>query len=349
MNAHATPDPRALPPTICGPEHGFRENTPVRSSVFNFVFNDEGMGGFLNYAAATLWMAKNCPWIHGRVWVEQFLVPILTDIHSSHKNWKVISHNQFRQKVEVGTATIGPMISINGIPAKREFLTALGTHPLDVGSGYFMSACPAPADCVLPVLDYPKTQLPPKVRKAGDYVVITCGGTTPIRTMTAAHINPLINHIKAKGLTPVFLGKRDMLTDGKVTTQFSDDTDYSSGVDMRDQTNVRDAAVIMQHAKCTVGLDGGLLHLAALMKDSRIVFGYNITSVEHRRPRRSHGKTVNVTLSTKELSCVGCQSRWKNMQGHFYDKCFYKDAKCLELLFSNDSLKFKNAIDEVLL
>lgn len=358
----AAPQPRELAPTILGPAHGFQPDTPVPTRVFNFVYNDEGMGGFLNYAAATTWIARNAPYIHGRVWVEQFLVPILQDVHAEFKTWKVLPHNQFGRLVELGTATIGPLIAINGVQNKREFLTALGTHPLDVGTGMYMSTCPAPPDCLLPVLDYPATQLPPKVKRlSGKYVVITCGGTTHIRTMRGEHINPIIEHVKALGLTPVFLGKRDMLTDGKVNTRFADDTNYEAGVDLRDQTTVKLAAAIMQHAACTIGLDGGLLHLAALMRDSRIVFGYNITSVEHRVPRRDHGRTVNLTLTTEELACIGCQSRWKLMHKHDYDKCFYAEGRmgwdplkperadqCLKLLFANKSLKFKNAIDEVL-
>lgn len=331
-----------------GPENGFRAGSHTEKVVMNYVFNDEGMGGYINYAGVTTWLAKNQPFIHGRIWVEQFLVPLMKDIHAPYKNWIVQPSNEFQRLVEHGTATIGPMLSIGGRPAKREFLTALGTHPFDVGFGYYASTCPAPKDAYLPVLDYSRDKLPPKVKRAGDYIVFTAGGTTPIRTMKGEHLNPLIKYAKSLGLTPVFLGKRDILANGVATTTYIDSSDYDSGIDLRDQTTVKDAAVIMQHAKATVGLDGGLLHLAALMQDSRIVFGYNITTVEHREPRRLHGKTVNVALSREELACTACQSTWKNMFGHFYDKCFYKDQKCLDLLFANDSEKFKRAIDEVL-
>lgn len=331
-------------------EHGFRDGTLTDIVKMNYVFNDEGMGGYINYAGVTTWLAKHQPFIHGRIWVEQFLVPLMRDIHAPFPNWRVHPSNEFQRLVEHGTPTIGPMLSIGGRPAKREFLTALGTHPFDVGFGYYASTCPAPSDAKLPVLDYPANRLPVKIKKALDpgYVVFTSGGTTPIRTMRGEHLNPLVKYVKALGLVPVFLGKKDILGDGKVTTTYIDTTEYDAGIDMRDQTTVKDAACIMQHAKATVGIDGGLLHLAALMQDSRIVFGYNITSVEHRAPRRDHGKTVNVALTREELACTGCQSAWKNMFNHFYDKCFYKDEKCLELLFANDSEKFKRAIDEVL-
>lgn len=331
------------------PQHGFRLGSHAPEVVMNFVFNDEGMGGFINYTGATTWLAENAPYIRGRVWVEQFLVPLLSDIHAPYKNWKVQPHNQFARLVEDGSSTLGPMISVRGGPPKRELVTALGTHPFDVGFGYFASTCPAPPDARLPVLDYEAHKLPSKIKRLQkNYVVFTAGGTTPVRTMRGRDVNPLVRHVKALGLTPVFLGKRDMLTDGKVNTSFADDTDYEAGVDLRDQTSVKDAACIMQHAKATVGVDGGLLHLAALMAESRIVFGYNITSVEHREPRRNHGRTVNVALTRDELSCTACQSTWKVMLGHLYDRCYYSDQKCLDLLFANDSIKFKNAIDEVL-
>lgn len=332
-----------------GPEFGFRAGSFASEHKFNFVFNDEGMGGFINYTGATTWMAKNCPWVKGRVWVEQFLVPLFQDIHAPFKDWKVQPHNQFARLIEADSLTLGPMLSVRGAPPKRELVTALGTHPFDIGFGYYASRCPAPADARLPILDYSEKALPPKVKRlAKNYVVFTAGGTTPIRTMRGAHVNPMIAHVKRLGLTPVFLGKRDMLTDGKVNTSFADDTRYEDGVDLRDQTSVKDAAAIMQHARCTVGIDGGLLHLAALMHESAIVFGYNITSVAHREPRRDHGRTINVALAPEELACSGCQSRWANMHGHMYDRCYYKDAKCLEMLFANNSKRFTDAIDEVL-
>lgn len=355
------PHPRPELPTCItlGAEHGFQSDTQVPQWVHNYVFNDEGLGGLINYSAATTYLAKHCPWIHGRVWAEQFLVPILKDIHASFPNWKVLPSNQMATLLEHKTSMIGPMLAVNGVPQSRQFFQCMGAHPMDVGTSMYLSSIIPGIE--LPVLDYPKEQLPQKIRKLdGKYVVFTCGGTTPIRTMTGAHLNPLIAYVKELGLEPVFLGKRDMLGTGKVSTQFSDDTNYSDGIDLRDQTNLKAAACIMQYAACTVGLDGGLLHLAALMLNSRIVFGYNITSIEHRVPRRTHGRTVNVTLTKEELPCIGCQSQWVQVPNTMFDECFYAEGRagfdaakperaraCLRLMFANDSEKFKRAIDEV--
>ncbi len=353
---------KTLPtPVVLGPEHGFQEGTKVPQWVYNYTFNDEGLGGLLNYSGATTYLARTQPQIHGRVWCEQFLVPLMKDIHEPYPNWKVLPSNQMATLLEQGTAMIGPMLAVGGVPQARQFFQCFGAHPFDVGTAMYLSSINLPG-AELPILDYPSAQLQPNIRRlGGKYVVFTAGGTTPIRTMTGEHLNPLIDYVKSMGLTPVFLGKRDLLNTGKVNTTFADDTNYSDGIDLRDQTSVKDAARIMQHAACTVGLDGGLLHLAALMKDSRIVFGYNITSVEHRMPRRSHGKTIHVTLTTKELSCIGCQSRWKQVPNTMFDDCFYSAGRdgfdsskperaraCLRIMFENQSERFKRAIDEAI-
>lgn len=352
---------KELPPAVYGPEHGFQSDTNVPRWIHNYVLNDEGMGGFINYTGVLTWLASNCPWIDGRVWCEQYLVPLLKDIFEPYKNWKVQPSNQLGQLIEQGTAIIGPMLARNGVPIPRQFFQCMGAHPFDVGTSMYSSSLNLPG-AELPILDYPAGLLPPKIRRLeGKYVVFTCGGTTPIRTMTHDHLNPLIDYVKTLGLTPVFLGKRDLLNTGKVTTSFDDKTNYDLGIDLRDQTSVKDAARILQHAACTVGIDGGLLHLAALMKNSKIVFGYNITSIEHRVPRRSHGKTVNLTLTEKELPCIGCQSKWKQVPNTMFDDCFYSSGRaghdstkperaraCLRILFEKDSERFKRAIDECL-
>lgn len=346
---------------LAGLAQGFRPDTQVPDTAYNIVFNEEGMGGFINYTGVTTWLAKHQPHLKGRIWCEQFLVPLLRDIHAPYPEWQVNPSDQFSRlaKLGEGTDTVGPSIAIGGKAEKRQFLTSVGAHPFDVGFAYWASQTPPPPDAYLPVLDYPDTQLPPNLRRlSGKYIVFTAGGTTPIRTMRGRDLNPLIKHVRALGLMPLFLGKRDKLGDGKSETTFADDTDYSEGIDLRDQTTVKAAACIMQHAACTVGLDGGLLHLAALMKDSRIVFGYNITSVAHRVPRRTHGKTVNVALTRDELSCTACQSTWVKVAKHRFDGCFYaagragfdpsrpeRSRACLNILFENDSERFKRAID----
>jgi hypothetical protein len=325
-----------------------RPDTKLEDWKLHFIFNDGGMGDLVNYAGATVWLAKNCPWVHGRIFVPRYLANLMADVHEGFKNWIVWPSEDVKEHLEKGAAMLGPSIRINGVITSRQLLTVMGAHPIDVGFSFFAGSCPAPKDCVLPVLDYAWGKVRPDVRALKNYAVITTGATTPARTLTGKHLNPIIEFVKSKNLVPVFLGKSDLLNDGKKSTNFADDIRYDLGVDLRDKTSVKEAAAIMQHAAFTLGLDNGLLHLAALMKDSRIIFGYNITSVEHREPRRAHGKTINMYVTKDELPCSGCQSQLKHVKTHTFDKCLYGDLKCLDLLFKNEGEAWKKAITEMI-
>jgi hypothetical protein len=329
---------------IFGEEIGMRPKTKLHAWPISFVFNMGGMGDFVNYAASTHWLMKNSPWVHGRIIAPRYLTPLMQDIHPK---WECIASEDFASKLVKGDAIVGPDIHINGVNTSRQFLTVVGAHPIDVGFAYYAGTTPAPIDGLLPVLDYPRDRVL-KIKDLGRYAVIPTGNVQASRKTTGKHINPLIMYCLMKNITPVFLGKRDPLGNGKPHTSFADDITYNLGVDLRDQTTVKEAACIMQHAEFTVGLDCGLLHLAALMKDSKVVFGYNITSVAHREPRRNHGKHVNVTLSESELKCIGCQSKLKQVAKHKFDQCLYGDTQCVDLLFQNEAEKFRRAIDQIL-
>lgn len=327
----------------CGPQHGFRPNTRVKTWTMNFIYNDGGMGDFVNYTVATLWMAKNCPWITGRIFVPRYLQPLLSIIHEDCKGWIVWPSEEFQIRKELGSAIIGPSIAVNGLQISQQLLTCLGAHPIDVGFAYYAEQSPPPADARLPVLDFEKPEgLPEK------YIVVPSGFSAESRSVSGKELNPIIDHIVSLGITPVFLGKSDILLDGKKTTRFKEDIHFHKGLDLREKTTVIEAAAIMQHAECTVGLDMGLLHVAALMKDSKIIFGYNIVLPEHRRPRRDHGRCIDIFITKAELECIACQSVIKKLPTHKFDKCYYGDNKCIDLLFANESERWKNAINEIL-
>jgi hypothetical protein len=326
-----------------GEAEGLRPNTMLHRWVINFIFNNGGLGDFVNYAAATIWIAKNVPWVEGRVYTPRYLTPLMQDIHKTFPTWKCLESETAHITLEHRTSLLGDSLVINGQNQLKQLLTCLGAHPIDVAFAYYASTTPAPKDCVLPILDYDFNLLP-KILMDKSYVVFPVGHTVEARKTTGKELNPIIEYVVSKGLTPVFLGKKDLLMDGKVSTNFAKDISYELGIDMRDQTDIKQAACIMQHARATVGLDCGLLHLAALMKDSRIVFGYNITTVEHREPRRNHGETVNVFITEDELKCIACQSKLKHIAKHKFNECLYGDTKCIDLLFKNNSERWVFAL-----
>lgn len=337
--------PRLYEKIKVGVELGLRPDTYLNRWRLNFIFNCGGMGDLVNYAASTHWLMNHCPWLSGQIVAPRYVNPLMRDIHPK---WNVIASEEFQSHVQKGDGIIGPDIHINGVNTSRQFLTVMGAHPVDVGFAWFAGTTPAPKDGLLPVLDYPRDRLRKDVSDLGRYAVLPVGNVQESRKVTGKHLNPIIIYLKILGIEPVFLGKRDPVTSGKVSTSFADDIMYEEGLDLRNQTTVKEAACIMQHAEFTLGLDTGLLHLAALMKDSKIIFGYNITSVAHREPRRNHGKHVNVFLTEDELKCTGCQSKLKQIAGHTFDKCLYQDNVCVDLLFKDEAKKFRIAIDEVM-
>jgi hypothetical protein len=65
---------------IVGEGLGFRDGTSLPRYPINYVMNDGGMGDYLNYASATRWVAKNCPWIDGVLLLPKYLVPIMRSL-----------------------------------------------------------------------------------------------------------------------------------------------------------------------------------------------------------------------------------------------------------------------------
>lgn len=353
-----------IEPGIYGPEFSFRPNTKVARFVVNFAFNAGGLGDYINYSGATTWIAKNCPWIEGKVLVNEYLVPLMREIHKGFPGWEVFPGERAGQYIEPGSPLVGPEIHLQGQNVNPQLLNAVGCHLFDLGFAYYANRCPAPKDALLPMLDFPEHKLLPKIKRLHKkYVVVCVGSMVPSRWVSGEQLNPVIRHIKELGLTPVFLGKKDICSNGSLIAHFSDDIAFDEGLDMREQTSIIDAACILQHAIATVGLDSGLLHLASIMKDSNVVFAYNIVKPEDRYPRRTWGRTIDIFLTEQELSCAGCQSRRAVFLNQTFHKCFHADEdrkekealgleytspKCVDLLFGNGGEKFKKALKEIM-
>lgn len=181
------------------------------------------------------------------------------------------------------------------------------------------------------------------------YVVLTTGATCKSREWPAGEINDIIDFLVRNGIQPVFLGSRDMPlgNDHKpIEASFPEGVDYGRGLDLRGRTSLLEALKVMSEAKAVVGVDNGLLHLAA-MSDVQIVMGFTNTLPIHRAPIRQNqlGYKVELVLPDEELKCGGCQSRWILPFGANFTKCGYKDYKCVEQMRAS---KFIGALKRAL-
>lgn len=328
---------------LYGPANHWREGTEIRHTDVKFLLNSGGMGDYINYTPSLIWAAKNCPWIHGQIYVSPFFMDFMSLVLKPYPKWTVHSGEQIL--IENGDCFIGPEVVMEGQNVTRQLANATGSHLMDLGFQYFVNKSEAPAGTLLPKL--PPTRAD-KVHwlvrpHLGRYVVFTPGSVVPARATTGKHLNPLIDYCLALGLTPVFLGKNNFAAGMNV--RFAEDIEFSKGIDLRDKTTMLQAASIMEHAVAVLGLDNGLLHLAACT-DANLIFGYNITTVEQRIPRRDWGQTINLILTEEELSCVSCQAHGKLMMNHSYHNCLYGDTKCIDLLFSGG--RFEWALDQLI-
>jgi hypothetical protein len=158
------------------------------------------------------------------------------------------------------------------------------------------------------------------------------------RAWHAEHILGVAKWIKARGLTPVFIGKtdqnfqvRDKIIIAK-TTLPDDISEY--GVDLRNKTSIPELATIMGMSKAVCGVDSGPIHLAGTT-ETPILCGYTSVAPEYRMPTRKVGKTYAITAN---IECIGCESRWSASFWN-YEKCYLGHINCCKLLTPDRYIK----------
>ncbi len=318
----------------------FRPGTEIPQTELSIVLSGEGLGGYVCYMRAILWVAEHCSHLKVKFFVPVFFYPLAKHWLAPHKHWTVLFHDDIKTKYKKDSPAIAP-----DYPIRDQSYNALGGHPLDIGFSYYANMNGPPAGYnTYPELSFPEEAIPKRLRGMR-YAVLTPGSTAENRTLRKEQWNFLIRECAKRDLLPVFLGKADLARNYGGT--FPTDISYDAGLDLRNQTDPLEAAAIMQHAAFTCGLDNGLLHLASCTSGS-VIFAYNIASPEHRMPRRKAGRTENIFLTPEELACAHCQSRMKLLIHHDYKKCLYGDNACIDLLFADGGVRWTRAMDALL-
>lgn len=324
--------------------NGFREGTEPRREV-NFHFKAGGLGDQICRLPAVKWAIENNPNLVVNLWVPDYFHELATNaIHTSMflddaYRIKIRKESEFTKSHECAA-----------FPTEltdETFHTSLKTHLVDL-------ACRTLLDRDLEMKDknYLKVcwedtlkdhNLPYK-----GYAVICTGFTAPTRELLPETINAISNFVLTKGLIPVFLGAKKPNND-TITGFFSSDVNYEKGVSLIDKTDsLIEAAVILGRARLVIGVDNGLLHLAAMASDYLpIVAGYTSVLPETRLPIRADllGHNVFVVTPDETLECRGCQSRMNHVYRHDFRECFYKDYSCLSQLTVT---KWKEQINKAL-
>lgn len=325
----------------------FRPGTELPVIKVNIVFQGAGIGDYICYMPAIIWLAKNCPWLKVKLFVGREFMDFAKNILWNFQSmWQVCPLDKINEMVEAGSTMRAPGITMNGVKY-NQLANGTGGHLVDVGFLYFCNLFPVPDGADLyPIINFSGMDhhLPLGLHPR-TYVVLTTGAVSSNRTVPGEYWNPIIEHIKRNGRDVVFIGKRQINKDLKVT--FPDGCNYEGGIDLRDKTTLMEAAWLMKNASATLGLDNGMIHLAACT-NAPIVAAYNMVAPHERIPHRKEGPLVVLHLTREELSCTGCQSNMKSMFPHTFNRCLYGDNKCVTMLFDNNGKRWTDALDLLL-
>ena len=118
-------------------------------------------------------------------------------------------------------------------------------------------------------------------------IIFTVASTAPAREWPVIHINELARRVRAANFECVLLGNTEKIEagDGIIQANIDPNLDLSLFTNLINKTTLCEALATMRSASAVVGVDNGLIHLAACTSVP-IVCGY--TSVEARLRQPTH-------------------------------------------------------------
>lgn len=324
----------------------FRNYKPSPKTV-NIVLMNGGVGDHIGGSLIALkYMIKRYPWITYLIWMPDFLVDFAKNVLPEEA--QVFGYNGLLPHgydPDIPTRTT----EWDGV------ISPMKIHQVDYA---FLKLCDE-----LPNKKHKeslKVNFKPisvgKFNLPERYVILTTGYTAEVREFPASSVNELLSFIRSKGYAPIFLGQEQTATGTKHIIQgtFSNEIDYKKGLNLCNKTTLLEAAKIMQGAKAVLGVDNGLLHVAACT-DAHIIAGYTTVRSSVRAPyRKGWAPTAKGSRKTvhkgfkwhpitpdRSLACRFCQSNsnflFKDSSLHVqpndmvdYKKCYEKDLSCVK-------------------
>lgn len=128
-------------------------------------------------------------------------------------------------------------------------------------------------------------QLPSK------YVCIAASGAEPVKTLPGSVIDKISDALLSWDYEPVFLGKKEAQTGvaGLSVKSYESGADLRNGVNLMDETNLIEAAAIIDKSAAFVCMDGGLMHLAGCT-GAQMVCGFTLVSPQQVAPFRNNSQ-----------------------------------------------------------
>jgi ADP-heptose:LPS heptosyltransferase len=301
----------------------FRNPNEVKNvTTINCLLADGGLGDLICAFVPIDYLLKNCPWLNVLIWCPDYMVDFAKNILP--KGAIVRGYTDAKKKYDNTKAGVTTKWVGNHTPMR--------THAVDYSFHVLCDYHPKPHERnylkVTPI-DVSKFNLPK------EYVVLQSAATEKVKAMPGPTFNAIKEYILNKGISVVLLGKTENNTGVKgITNNASVLTgvdDIHGAINLTNKTNLLESASIIAGAKCFVGMDGGLTHLAGFT-DVPIIAGYTFADPSHLMPIRNDilGYNVYPVLPDASLACKFCQTKRVMYYDHDFRECFYKDYACVQ-------------------
>lgn len=288
----------------------------------NILFDEGGLGDNIARLPAVKYIYERHPHLLPIVWVADYFYPLAKNMLPKVRFEKFSENRKYND-------------NLPGRSTGAKWFTNLKTHMTVHAFCLIANEIPSAEH-----LNYVKVNLKPigidRFDLPKDYVVMTTGFTAAIREFLPEYINQITEYIISKGYKVVFLGQKQThagLKGQEIIGNFKEEIDYTKGINLIDQTSLLEAAKIISQAKTIVGLDNGLLHLAACT-DIPIVAGFTSVMPEHRAPYRNNvmGWEFYSVVPPENEPERFCQSIWDFNFKHDFRFSYYKNDSLIRSL-----------------
>ncbi len=309
-----------------------------KTKYVNCILMNGGVGDHMASLVAINYIMKQYTWIKLLIYMPDFLVEFARHVLPYGSN--VIPYSEMEKKYDNTKTTITTKWDGITSPMKTSLLDYAFAKLCDEKPSIFHQNYLKirPDEIDISKIRVPETK----------YVVITAGYTAEVREFKAKYINKIANYIYDKGYQVVFLGQTKTATGGKfvIEGKFNEEIDFNWTYNLIDKTSLLQAAKIMGNAKAVIGVDNGLLHVAACT-DVTIIGGFTTVTPDIRLPVRHDtlGWNYLTVEPDKDLGCRFCQVKTNFLYGHNYIKCIYKDNLCTDQMTDT---KFINHLETIL-
>lgn len=151
--------------------------------------------------------------------------------------------------------------------------------------------------------------------------IVTTGFTSATRSWPTTEIDKYTTWLKENDVVPVFLGASK---NTHVDTSLPE-INTDGCIDLREKTTLLEALYVMNYSNIIVGVDNGLMHLAACLAFlPPIVGGYTTIDPKYRQL----GVLVATVEPDESLDCRFCQSKYNFAFEHDFRVCMYGDIAC---------------------